>query len=134
MDSHSFNSQADVFESSSRPQSYHLFTYYHPQYQPDCPPINQDDQYASFVFNDRECVGESAYYYPSSVSKFALSLGSFTIPDADHMNFSTGFNLKPGYVTLSTPGAPEQPFAQHHTATLPLSAYSELMPHVVAEK
>jgi len=73
MDSHSFNSQADVFESASRPESYRLFTYYHPQYQPECPTY-QDDQYASFIFNDHECVGESPYHL-SSVSKFRLEPG-----------------------------------------------------------
>jgi len=77
MDMHSFNSQADTFDSSSRPESYRLFTYYHPQYQPDCPTY-QDDQYASFIFNDHECLGESAYH-PSSVIIFRFEPGLMTL-------------------------------------------------------
>lgn len=75
MDLRSLASQADTFESSSRPESYRLFTYYHPQYQPGCP-TSQDDQYASFVFDDRDCLGESAYY-TSSVSRLGSELDSF---------------------------------------------------------
>lgn len=78
MDLRTFDSQADAFESSSRPESYRLFTYYHPQYQPECP-VHQDDQYASFIFGDRECLGESAYY-ASSVSKLCFASGSFLDP------------------------------------------------------
>ena len=78
MDMRSFVSQADTLESSSRPESYRLFTYYHPQYQPDCPTY-QDEQYASFVFDDHECLGESAYY-TSSVSKFGPHRIHFLVP------------------------------------------------------
>ena len=78
MDMRSLISQADNFESSSRPESYCLFTYYHPQYQPDCP-TRQDEQYASFVFDNRECLGESAYY-TSSVSKFGPRRIHFLVP------------------------------------------------------
>ena len=48
MDLRSFNSQAETFESSSRPEPCRLFTYYHPQYQPECL-VHQDDKYASSV-------------------------------------------------------------------------------------
>ena len=37
MDMRSFISQADNFESSSRPESYRLFTYYHPQLGVEAP-------------------------------------------------------------------------------------------------
>ena len=73
MDFGSFSFQADAFEFGSRPESYRLFTYYHPQYQPDYPTY-QDDQYASFVFDDPERTGEPAYR-PSSVCGFRLGLG-----------------------------------------------------------
>ena len=78
MDMRSFISQADNFESSSRPESYRLFTYYHPQYQSDCPTY-QDEQYASFVFGGRECLGELAYY-TSLVSKFGPRWIHFLVP------------------------------------------------------
>ena len=65
MNSYSFDlQQADPFNSA-----YRLFTFYHPQYQPECPTY-QDNQYASFILDDRECLGESAYHYHSSVSVF----------------------------------------------------------------
>ena len=85
MDSRSFNSQAETFESSSRTEPCRVFTYYHPQYQPDCS-VHQDDQYASFIFGDCDCLGESAYYAPS-VSKSCFEPDSFLGPpygrDAD---------------------------------------------------
>jgi hypothetical protein len=79
MDLRSFNSQADAFEFGSRPESYRLFTYYHPQYQPEWQAY-QDDQYASIFFNDRECLGESAYRPLVSYFRFRAdsSLSSFT--------------------------------------------------------
>lgn len=78
MDFRSFSSQSDNFDSSSRPESYRLFTYYHPQYQPECPTY-QDDQYPSFIFNDHECLGESAYH-SSSVSGSRFDPDSFLDP------------------------------------------------------
>lgn len=75
MDSLYLASHPDTFESSSRPDSYPQFTYYHPEYQPECATY-QDDQYASFIFDDHECLGESAYY-ASSVSKLRSELDSF---------------------------------------------------------
>ena len=78
MDTHSFVSQADTLESSSCPESYRLFTYYHPQHQPECVTY-QDDQHASFSSDDRECLGEPAHY-PSSVSKFSPRQIHFLVP------------------------------------------------------
>ena len=75
MDSRSFNSQAETFESSSRTEPCRVFTYYHPQYQPECS-VHQDDQYASFIFGDCDCLGEPAYC-ASSVSKPCFESDSF---------------------------------------------------------
>src|SRR6266478_467407 len=72
MDLRSLHSQAETFDSSSHRDPYNLFTFYHPQYHPECPTY-EEDQYASFVFDDCECLGESAYH-SSSVSKITGSI------------------------------------------------------------
>ena len=57
MDSYSFDlQQADSFDSASRSESYRLFTFYHPGYQPDAP----------LIPDDRECLGESTYHHHHS--------------------------------------------------------------------
>ena len=144
MDSRSFNSQAETFESSSRTEPWRVFTRYHPQFQPECS-VHQDDQHASFIFSNCECLGESAYY-ASLVSKSCFRVRF--IPrspydrDADFSQFQTNpptnFDASGGYMTLNTLGFPEhdQFFAQHAWTIPPgkMSIYSELMPHVVAHK
>ena len=75
MDLRSFVSQVNASEAGSRPETYGLFTFYHPQYQPEFSPY-QDDQYASFIFAHRDCLGESSGYHPS-VSKFLFGSNSF---------------------------------------------------------
>jgi len=144
MDFRSFNSQADTFDSASRPEPYRLFTYYHPQYQPECPAY-QDDQYASFILDDRECLGESAYH-PSSVGGPRSQPDSFLDPfeietlmiALDQANLSPTFDTSGGYVAMSILGSPEHDqFIAQHAVTIPpgkMSTYSELMPHVVAHK
>ncbi|KAF9650875.1 hypothetical protein BDM02DRAFT_3127393 [Thelephora ganbajun] len=117
MDLRSPDSQVDTFESAFRPESYSLFTYYHPQYQSEYP-VYQDGQYASFIFDNTECLGESAYH-PSTTS------------------FPTNFDPSGGHVALSILGSQHDQFFAQHAATIPpgkMSTYSELMPHVVAHK
>ena len=98
MDSRSFNSQAETFESSSRMEPCRVFTYYHPHYQPECS-IHQDDQYASFIFGDCDCLGESAYY-ASSVSKPCFESHSFLGPPRDHG--ADFLNIRPTTPAAST--------------------------------
>ena len=80
MDLHSFDSQVDSLETTANSESYDLFTYYHPQYQPEC--VNyQDYHHGPCIIDEGECLGDSAYY-PSTVSRKDLlpgSLGSLTL-------------------------------------------------------
>lgn len=68
MDSCSFAHQSDACEAGSGPESYPLFNFYHPDYQPQC--STEDDQYASFIFSERECLGDSPYHH-QTVSKLS---------------------------------------------------------------
>ncbi|KAF9792924.1 hypothetical protein BJ322DRAFT_1032122 [Thelephora terrestris] len=111
------DSQAATSETSFVKESYRLFAYYHPQYQPDCPPP-QEDQYASFILDEQELPVDPTYHPPTA-------------------SFSSAFDPSVGYLVPSIPESLElDQFFTQLGAVPPgkVSTYSELMPHVVAHK
>jgi hypothetical protein len=73
MDLSSFDSQVDSLETAANSESFGLFTFYHPQYHPECVTY-YDHHHGPFVVDEGECLGDSAYY-PSTVSRKDLLSG-----------------------------------------------------------